>query len=65
MVQSGAVPWHEITPMKTEIRPFQPSDEAEVVQLMMSSAWEKGLNLMHDPASPLVVRERMSSNVRS
>ena len=24
---------------------------------MMSSAWEKGLNLMHDPASPLVVRE--------
>ena len=33
MVQGGAVPRHDSTPMKTEIRPFQPSDEAAVVQL--------------------------------
>jgi ribosomal protein S18 acetylase RimI-like enzyme len=33
MVQGGAVPRHDSTPMKTEIRIFQPSDDATVVQL--------------------------------
>jgi ribosomal protein S18 acetylase RimI-like enzyme len=30
---------------------------------MMSSAWEKGLKLMHDPASPLVVREMTEADI--
>jgi len=33
MIQGGAALRHDIRLMKTEIRPFQPSDEAAVVQL--------------------------------